>query len=35
LDPYVAEREAYEQHRQYEISNGVIVLPELDTAQSR
>jgi phospholipid-binding lipoprotein MlaA len=35
LDPYVAEREAYEQHRQYEISNGIIILPETDTAQSR
>jgi len=28
LDPYVAEREALEQHRQYEISNGLRVLPD-------
>jgi phospholipid-binding lipoprotein MlaA len=34
LDPYIAEREAYEQHRNYEISNGIVVIPDLETAQS-
>ena len=30
VDPYVAEREAYEQNRAYEIRNGDIPLPNID-----
>ena len=30
LDPYVAEREAYEQNREYKVKNGNIVLPDFD-----
>lgn len=30
LDPYVAEREAYEQNREYEVKNGNIALPGFD-----
>lgn len=27
LDPYIAEREAYEQHRQFEVMNGDVIMP--------
>ncbi len=30
VDPYVAEREAYEQNREYEVRNGNIPAPNLD-----
>lgn len=30
VDPYVAEREAYEQNRAYEVQNGNIAAPEFD-----
>ena len=30
VDPYVAEREAYEQNRAYEIRNGDVPLPNID-----
>jgi len=29
LDPYVVERDAYEQHRRYEVNNGVVPLVDL------
>lgn len=29
LDPYVVERDSYEQHRRYEVNNGVVPLVEL------
>lgn len=35
IDPYIAEREAYEQNRQYEISNGIMILPDFEDTAGR
>lgn len=35
VDSYIAEREAYEQNREYEIHNGVMILPDFDAPDSR
>ena len=35
LDRYVAEREAYEQNRNYEISNGLMLLPDFEDTANR
>jgi ABC-type transporter lipoprotein component MlaA len=35
LDPYIAEREAYEQNRRYEVKNGEAPIIDLDDKPSR